>query len=93
MEIHARYNANGNSRDEFQFAHRNLSVADNCIEIAMGIVVENVLHGRNYQHKMEPSTWALRDRVLIDGKIEKARRAIRDVQDAIEHAILGGDND
>ena len=93
MEINARHNANGNSRDEFQFAHRNLSVADNCIEIAMGIVVENVLHGRNYQHKIEASRWATRDRADVQAKIDRARDAIRDVQGAIERAILDSDND
>jgi len=93
MEIHARYNANGNSRDEFLFAYRNLSVAENYIEIAIASVDENVLHGRNYQHKMEPSAWRNMDRTFVMERIKQARAAISEIHDAIEHAILEGDND
>ena len=93
MEINARPSIFGNKRDDFTSTHRALLDANSAIEVATGTLLENVLHGRNYQHTIDPSAWAKTARPKVIEKIREARDAVRDIQDALERAIMDGDTD
>lgn len=93
MKINARPSIFANTRDDFVLTHRALMDANSAIEVAIGTLLENVLHGRNYQHKMEPSAWVNTDREKVLEKIREAHGAVRDIQDALERAIMDGDDD
>ena len=48
--LNAKPNINGNTRRDFADAYKALLTAQDAIKAARGVVMDNVVNGRNYQH-------------------------------------------
>jgi hypothetical protein len=76
MKINARPNLNGNSGEDFKKAAIRLNQAMPDLDLALGVLVRDVFHPRNYQHLEQPEA---RLRLADDRDlIERIRATIRD---------------
>ena len=76
MRLNARPHINGNSPDNFVDAALDLLQAAEAASMAMGMVLANVTHGRNYQHLGQlPAAEAL----------DADRARVREIAAAVDH--------
>ena len=88
--LQARTNINGNTESDFADAYMALKEAQDTVKRAEKVLIENVLHGRNYQHKESPDDALIKDKRRIHAALRGAWGELgviaSEIEDALENA-------